>query len=95
MDYVPTLFPYTRPVDKAQKARTLADQGFDFANGARLQTPSFVRGKRKLSLNEVVMSKKRSEVRIRFERVIGILKTHTNYILQGTCTLLPLRMIKP
>ena len=70
VDYVPTLFPYTRLVDKAQKAVTLADQRFDLANyfgvyGARLQTPSVMRGiKQQLSLKEVAMSKKLSEVRI-------------------------------
>ena len=30
--YATTLFAFTWPVDKAQKARTLADQEFDFAN---------------------------------------------------------------
>ena len=62
-------------MDKAQKGRTLADEGFDFANyfgvhGARLQTPSFMRGKRQLSLKEVVMSKTLSEVHIHVDSII-------------------------
>ena len=32
IDYATTLFAFTWPVDKARKARMLADQGFDFAN---------------------------------------------------------------
>ena len=63
INYVTTLFVFTWPVDMAQKAHILADQGFDIKNhfgvhGARLQTPGFMRRKRKLSLKEVVMSKR-------------------------------------
>ena len=50
-------------------AFTSTDQGFDIADyigvhGARLQTPSFMRGKRQLGFKEVVMSKKLSEVHV-------------------------------
>ena len=53
-DYALTLFAFRWPVDKVQKARMLADKWFDFANnfmvyGARLQTPSLMRGKWQLS----------------------------------------------
>ena len=84
IDYVTTLFAFTWPVHTAKKAHTLADQGFDFTNyfvvhGARLQTPSFMRGKRQLCSKEVVMSKKPSEVDIHVERMIGHLKPNTKH----------------
>ena len=84
IDYVMTLIVFTWPVDKAQKARTLADHGFDFDNyfgvhGARLQTASFMRGKRQVSLKEVVMSKILCEVHIHVESMIGLLKTNTKH----------------
>ena len=61
IDYATTLFRFTWPVDKAQKVHMLADQGFDFANyfdvhGVHLHTPSHIRGKQQLSLEEVVLS---------------------------------------
>ena len=62
IDYATTLFAFTWPVDKAQ------------IHGAHLQTPSFMRGKRELSLEEVVMSKRLSEVHIYVEHMIGLLK---------------------
>ena len=67
-----------------QKTPTLADEWFDFANyfgvhGARLQTPSFMSGKRKLSLKEVVMAKTPSEVHIHVDRMIGLLKINAKY----------------
>ena len=73
----------------------LADRGFDIADdlgvhGARLQIPSFMRGKQQLSLHEVEESKKLSKVRIHVERVIGLLKNKYK-ILQGT---LPPHLIK-
>ena len=98
MDYVPTLFAFTSPVDQAQKAhagerakkfKKKAEKGkwisshshrrFDIADdfgvhGARLQIPSFNRGKWQLSLKEVEMSKKLSKRRSHVERVIGPLK---------------------
>ena len=84
VDYVKTLFAFTWAVhDKAQKAHTVADQGFDFANyfgvhGARLRTKSFMKlHEASKSLKEVVMSKKLSEVRIHVELMIGLLKTNT------------------
>ena len=57
----------------------LADRGFDIADdlriyGARLELPSFTRGKKQLSLEEVEHSKRLSKVRIHVERVIGLLK---------------------
>lgn len=57
----------------------LADRGFtlteDFAiHGAKLEIPSFTRGKKQLSQNEVETSKQLSNVRIHVERVIGHLK---------------------
>lgn len=73
----------------------LADRGFDIADnlgvhGARLQIPSFMRGKQQLSLNDVEVSKKLSKVHIHVERVICLLKNKYK-ILQGT---LPLKVHK-
>lgn len=73
----------------------LADRGFDITDdlgvfGVRLEIPSFTRGKKQLSLQEVEYSKRLSKVRIHVERVIGLLKNKYT-ILQGT---LPLNMLK-
>ena len=81
--YVTTLFMFTWPMDKAQNAHKLVNQGFDSANyfgvhGALLQTPSFMRGERQLSLKEVVMSKKHSEVHIDVQPIINLLKQIPN-----------------
>ena len=83
-------------LDKVEHGDVIpADQGFVIADdlgvhGARLQIPSFMRGKRKLSLKEVEMPKKLSKVRTDVERMIGLLKNKYK-ILQGA---LPLHMIK-
>ena len=42
---------------------------------ARLENPSFTRGKQQLSLQEVEYSKRLSKVQIHVERVIGLLKS--------------------
>ena len=73
----------------------LADRGFDIADdlavhGARLQIPSFMRGKQQLSMHDVEVSKKLAKVRIHVERVIGLLKNKYK-ILQGT---LPIQVLK-
>ena len=73
----------------------LADRGFDIADdiavhGATLIIPSFTRGKKQLSLQEVECSKKIAKVRIHVERVIGLLKNKYT-ILQGT---LPVTFLK-
>lgn len=57
----------------------LADRGFDIADdlgvyGARLEIPSFMNGKKQLSLEEVEYSKMLAKVRIHVERVIGLMK---------------------
>ena len=66
----------------------LADRGFDIADdmavhGASLVIPSFTRGKKQLSLQEVECSQKIAKVRIHVEQVIGLLKNRYT-ILQGT-----------
>ena len=66
----------------------LADCGFDIADdmavhGASLVIPSFTRGKKQLSLQEVECSQKIAKVRIHVEWVIGLLKNRYT-ILQGT-----------
>ena len=66
----------------------LADRGFDIADdmavhGASLVIPSFTRGKKQLSLQEVECSQKITKVRIHVERVTGLLKNQYT-ILQGT-----------
>ena len=73
----------------------LADRGFDIADdlavhGARLQIPSFMRGKQQLSMHDVEVSKKLAKVRIHVERVLGLLKNKYK-ILQGT---LPIQVLK-
>ena len=57
----------------------LADRGFTIESdlavyGAKLEIPSFTRGKSQLSQREVEYSKQLSTVRIHVERVIGNLK---------------------
>ena len=66
----------------------LADRGFDIADdmavhGASLVIPSFTRGKKQLSLQEVECSQKITKVRIHVEWVTGLLKNRYT-ILQGT-----------
>lgn len=74
----------------------LADRGFtlhdDFAASccAELITPSFTKGKKQLSAQEVELSRSISSVRIHIERVIGLMKNHYS-ILKGT---LPVRCIQ-
>ena len=73
----------------------LADRGFDIADdlgvyGARLQIPSFTRGKRQLHMQEVEYLKKLSKVHIHIERVIGLIKNKCT-ILQSTP---PISLIK-
>lgn len=73
----------------------LADRGFNIADdiaihGATLVIPSFTRGKKQLSLQDVECSKKIAKVRIHVERVIGLLKNRYT-ILQGT---LPVTFLK-
>ena len=65
----------------------LADRGFNISEdisvyGAKLEIPSFTKGKRQLSQEEVETSKQLSQVRIHVERVIGLLKNKFN-ILKG------------
>ena len=50
--------------------------------GAKLIIPSFTRGKKQLSLEDVERSKQLSQVRIHVERVIGLLKNKFT-ILKG------------
>ena len=74
----------------------LADRGFDIGDdialhGATLQIPSFTRGKKQLSVQEVECSQRISKVRIHIERVIGLLKNKYT-ILQGTCLLLSMEV---
>ena len=67
----------------------LADRGFtlveDFATmcSAELIIPSFTKGKKQLSAQDVEISRKISSVRIHIERVIGLIKKRFS-ILQGT-----------
>ena len=73
----------------------LADRGFNIADdlgvyGARLEIPSFTRGKNQLSLQEVEYSKRLSKVRIHVERVIGLLKNKYTF-LQST---LPVNLLR-
>ena len=58
--------------------------------GARLEIPSFTRGKNQLSQRDVEMSKQLSRVRIHVERVIGLLKNQY-LILKGP---LPISILK-
>ena len=71
----------------------LADRGFDIADdialhGAKLEIPSFTRGKKQLAMEEVEFSRL-SKVRIHVERVIGLLKNKYT-ILQS---ILPVTML--
>ena len=73
----------------------LADRGFNIQNdlaviGARLEIPSFTKGKTQLSKAEVEKSRRLSRVRIHVERVIGQLRIKYK-ILQQT---LPMTLIK-
>lgn len=73
----------------------LADRGFDIGddiaiNGAKLEIPSFTRGKKQLSMEEVEYTKRIAKVRIHVERVIGLLKNKYT-ILQAT---LPVCILK-
>ena len=73
----------------------LADRGFDIADdiavhGATLIIPSFTRGKKQLSLQEVECSQKIAKVWIHVERVIGLPKNKYT-IVQGT---LPVTFLK-
>ena len=57
----------------------MADRGFNIAetlgtSGARLEIPSFTKGKSQLSANEVEKTRVIANVRIRVECVIGILR---------------------
>ena len=73
----------------------LADRGFDIADdialhGATLFIPSFTRGKKQLSLQDVECSQKIAKIHIHVERVIGLLKKKYT-IFQGT---LPVTFLK-
>lgn len=73
----------------------LADRGFDIGDdiaihGATLVIPSFTRGKKQLSLQEVECSQRIAKVRIHVERVIGLLENKYT-ILQST---LPVSLLK-
>ena len=73
----------------------LADRGFDIhddvaIHGAKLEIPSFTRGKKQLSLDEVEYSQRLSKVRIHIERVIGLLKNKYT-ILQSTLSVSTLK----
>lgn len=73
----------------------LADRGFTIAedlmiHGAKLEIPSFTRGKSQLTQREVENSKQLSTVRIHVERVIGHLKKKYK-ILRGP---LPVNLLK-
>ena len=73
----------------------LADRGFNIQDdlaviGARLEIPSFTKGKTQLSRAEVEKSRRLSRVRIHVERVIGQLRKKYK-ILQQT---LPMTLIK-
>ena len=73
----------------------LADHGFgidaDIAlNGAKLEIPSYMRGKKQLSMKEVEHSNQNAKVCIHVERVIGLLKNKYD-MLQST---LPVCILK-
>ena len=73
----------------------LADCGFDIGDdiaihGAKLEIPSFTRGKKQLSMEEVEYTKRITKVRIHVERVIGLLKNKYT-ILQA---MLPVCILK-
>ena len=67
----------------------LADRGFTLVDefaagcGVELITPSFCRGKKQLTAKEVEMSRQISSIRIRIERIIGLIKNRYR-ILDGT-----------
>ena len=65
----------------------LGDRGFTIEEdvavyGAKLEIPSFTRGKRQLSQREVETSQQLSAIRIHVERIIGLLKKQFT-ILKG------------
>ena len=73
----------------------LAKRGFDIhkdvaIHGGKLEIPSFTRGKKQLSMDEVEYSQQLSKVRIHIERVIGLYKNKCT-ILQST---LPVSTLK-
>ena len=73
----------------------LADRGFNISDelairGAKLEIPSFTKGKKQLPRQEVEKSRQLAPVRIHVERVIGQLRKKYK-ILQGT---LPITLIK-
>lgn len=72
----------------------LADRGFTISedlrlHGAKLEIPSFTRGKSQLTQREVEFSQRLARVRIHVERVIGLMKNKYT-ILQG---ILPIPVI--
>lgn len=73
----------------------LADRGFNIQDdlaliGARLEIPSFTRGKTQLSRAEVEKSRRLARVRIHVERVIGQLRKKYKILQQK----LPMTLIK-
>ena len=58
--------------------------------GAQLIIPSFTKGKKQLSAQDVEISRKIASVRIHIERIIGLIKNRYA-ILQGT---LPINVVK-
>lgn len=59
-------------------------------HGAKLEIPSFTRGKKQLAMEEVEFSQRLSKVRIHVERVLGLLKKKFT-ILQSR---LPITMLR-
>lgn len=73
----------------------MADRGFTIEDdvalyGAKLQIPSFTRGKKQLSQREVELSQQLARVRIHVERIIGLIKNKYT-ILKGP---LPVNVLK-
>ena len=73
----------------------MVDRGFTIQDdiavyGAKLIIPSFTRGKKQLSLEDVERSKQLTQARIHVERVIGLLKNKFT-ILNGP---IPVNVIK-
>ena len=78
---------HKRAISSASLNQVLADRWFALAedlaiHGARLEIPSFTRGKKQLSQEDVEKSKRLSKVQIHVERVIGLLKNRYT-ILKG------------
>lgn len=66
----------------------LADRGFNISESvgfycARLHVPAFTKGKKQLSAEEVLSTRKLANVRIHVERVIGLIRNKFK-ILKGT-----------